>query len=232
VALQDFSRAVELLGLMSREFGGSLSAFEAMWSGYFDAIVARVERTRSPFARHYPMYVLTEIEGTDAAADNTRFGQVLARAIDQGMLLDAVVCHSERQRQEVWAIGDGVGDIPEVVRRSAIFDVSIQLNRMAGFVARVQTEIEDLLPGTPMMLFGHIGDSNLHLVFDTDNREHDKLIYHTVYRLTGEHDGHGIGFAMCPYFRQSRTPEEIALMRQLKDALDPKGIFNTGRVIG
>jgi FAD/FMN-containing dehydrogenase len=86
-------------------------------------------------------------------------------------------------------------------------------------------------------VFGHLGDGNLHvIVAGPPSREAKKGIEECVYGPLGARSGsvsaeHGIGLEKQPWLALSRGPAELALMRQIKQALDPKGILNPGRVL-
>lgn len=234
VAIQSFDEVVRFLHFMSREFSGSLSSFEVMWDSYYEYIIRHVPTVSSPFDDRYPIYVLTEI--SDKSNQNG-LEDALAGELEAGRILDAVICQSERERQSVWAIRDGVGDAMAVISNNANFDVSVPINRMADFLAQLEPEIKGLLPDTSLLVFGHIGDGNLHLVFTVNRKEDKKTVYDVVYRHVGAYNGsvsaeHGIGMQKRAYLHQSRSNEEIALMKLLKQTMDPKGILNPGRVLG
>ena len=234
VALESFDDVISFLHFMSREFSGSLSSFEVMWDSYYDYIIKHVHTVSSPFDERYPIYVLTEV--------NDRSGQdalesALGEELEKERILDAVICKSEREREAIWAIRDGVGEAMAVIKDNANFDVSVPINNMAEFLARLEPEIKALLPNTAMLVFGHIGDGNLHLVFTVDRKEDKKKVYDVVYKQVGAYNGsisaeHGIGMMKRAYLHQSRSDEEIALMKLLKQAIDPNNILNPGRVLG
>ena len=234
VALSTFDDVVRFLHFMGRAFSGSLSSFEVMWASYYDYIITRVPTVSSPFAERYPIYVLTEISNK---AGQSILEDSLAGELEQGRLLDAVICKSERERQSIWAIRDGVAEAMSMIQDNANFDVSVPINVMADFLAQLETELKTLLPHTEMLVFGHIGDGNLHLVFTVNHKEEKKTVYDVVYRHVGAHNGsisgeHGIGMMKRAYLRQSRSAAELALMKLLKQTLDPNDILNSGRVLG
>ena len=148
-----------------------------------------------------------------------------------------MICKSEREREAVWAIRDGIGEAMAVIRNNANFDVSVPINAMAGFLAQLEAEIKEALPHTELLVFGHIGDGNLHLVFTVERKEEKKTVYDVVYKQVGAYNGsisaeHGIGMMKRAYLHQSRSKEEIALMKLLKQTMDPKDILNPGRILG
>ncbi len=234
VALESFDDVIRFLHFMGREFSGALNSFEVMWAGYYDYIVDHVPTVNSPFAERYPIYVLTEI-GSNAGQDVLELA--LGQELEGERILDAVICKSERERAAIWAIRDGVAEAMAVIRDNANFDVSVPINAMAGFLARLEKEIKTLLPNTKLLAFGHIGDSNLHLVFTVERKEDKQMIYDRVYEQVGACNGsvsaeHGIGMMKRAYLQQSRSAQELALMRLLKQTLDPANILNPGRVLG
>ena len=238
VALASFDEVVRLLHLLGREFSGALNSFEVMWAGYYDYIIEHVPTVSSPFDARYPIYVLTEIASNAGAdAPEQALEQTLGRELEEERLLDAVICQSERERAAVWAIRDGVGEALAVIRDNANFDVSVPINAMAEFLARLERDVKAQLPDTKILAFGHIGDGNLHLVFTVARAQDKPLIYDLVYEQVGAYRGsvsaeHGIGMMKRAYLHQSRNKEELALMQLLKQALDPGNILNPGRVLG
>ena len=233
VALESFDDVIRFLHFMSREFSGSLSSFEVMWDSYYDYIIKHVPTVSSPFDERYPIYVLTEISDRSG---NHILEDALAGELEQDRILDAVICKSEREREAVWAIRDGVGEAMAVIMDNANFDVSVPINAMAEFLNQLEAEIKALLPDTALLVFGHIGDGNLHLVFTVDRKEDRKTIYDVVYRQVGAYNGsisaeHGIGMMKRTYLHESRSREELALMKLLKRAMDPNNILNPGRVL-
>jgi FAD/FMN-containing dehydrogenase len=122
--------------------------------------------------------------------------------------------------------------------KSVGFDVSIPLNRMGEAIGRFRQEIPGAAPDTIFVIFGHVADSNLHLMVMPGAYSADAktAIDETVYGITAGLGGsisaeHGVGVIKRPYLKHSRTGPELALMRAMKTALDPAGILNPGRVL-
>ena len=117
-----------------------------------------------------------------------------------------------------------------------IFDVSLRISKMEEYVAEVNRRLEATFGDYVNFTFGHIGDGNIHFGTSAGEGEdaHDgvkRAVYGPLAAIGGSVSAeHGVGLDKKKYLRLSRNDEEIALMRTLKKALDPKGILNPGKV--
>jgi len=235
-AVPGFDAAVALLHLLQSRLSGSLSAFEAMWAEYLHYVVDHVAGRRSPFDARHPMYVLIETEGSDEEADRARVEQALGEAIGQGIIIDAAIAQSERESASFWDIRDASGEIRPMLHPMLAFDVSMPIGEMKAFLAEVDREFDARFDRVQKLVFGHLGDNNLHLAVTTGQQRDLRALSDIVYGATGAHQGsvsaeHGVGTLRLPYLHHSRTPAEIEVMRRLKAAFDPQGILNPARVI-
>jgi FAD/FMN-containing dehydrogenase len=235
-AVPTFDAMLELLQLLRSSIGGSLSAFEAMWASYFDYVVENVHGLRSPFEADHPIYVLVETEGSSAEAESERMENALEKALTNGMIVDAAFAQSEQERKAFWQIRDGIGDITPMLQPMLAFDVSVPVAQMKPFLEEIDRRLKAEYAHVRILLFGHIGDNNLHIAVTTGRAEDFKTLCDIVYGTTGTHDGsvsaeHGVGVLRRHYVHLSRGHEELELMRKLKRALDPHGILNPGRVV-
>jgi FAD/FMN-containing dehydrogenase len=235
-AVAGFDEMLELLKRLKADLGGSLSAFEAMWESYFGYVIDHVETISDPFDTRYPINVLIETESTDASGDLERFERALERALEDGVLIDAVVAQSAKDRSEFWNIRDGIGEITPMMKPVLSFDVSMPINDMREFIDEVDAQFQAAFDNVTSLVFGHIGDNNLHITATTGRKEDFEEISRIVYETTGRHSGsvaaeHGVGVMRKPYLHLSRSEAELDLMRRLKAALDPNAILNPERVI-
>ena len=233
-----FADLPRLLRHMERGLAGSLSAFEVMWREYYDLVTSPPALGRPPLAGRHPFYVLIEAQGADQAADSARFEAVLMDALEQGLIADAALAKSQSERNAMWELRD---DISQTARHWPIFtfDVSLKIADMEAYVAEVRAA---LMAGWPdkatLTVFGHLGDGNLHLVVGVGSRAKETktaveaIVYGAVRARGGSISAeHGVGLEKRAYLGWSRTPPEVALMRTLKAALDPRNILNPGKVL-
>ncbi|MBL8553643.1 MAG: FAD-binding oxidoreductase [Phenylobacterium sp.] len=237
VATEDFDSIPRLLRTLESGLGGSLSAFEVMWPAFYDLVTTEPARGTPPLARGYPYYVLVESLGGDEAADAERFERVLGRALEDGLIVDAVIAKSQGERARMWALRDDVGQVnrngPAVT-----FDVSLRIADMPAYVAEIDANLRARWPKVDNYVFGHLGDGNLHVLVWTGEKgpETKKAVEEIVYGPLKAIGGsvsaeHGIGLHKKAYLPMSRNEGEIALMKTLKVALDPKGILNPGKIL-
>jgi FAD/FMN-containing dehydrogenase len=234
-ALRGLDEAVELLHELQARLGGSLSAFEAMWAPYFHYVLEHLD-ARSPFATRHAIYVLIEVEGTDHDRDRAEIEHLLGDALEKHMIVDAALAQSERETKSFWAIRDGIGDVTPTLQPLLAFDVSLPIDAMANFLATVDAEFARFPDPVTNLVFGHIGDSNLHLAVTTHRARGLSKLCDVVYEAVGRHAGsisaeHGVGTLRRDYLHHSRSAAEIEVMRRLKAALDPHGILNAARVL-
>ena len=236
VAVDGFQALPQLLRGVERGLGGSLSAFEVMWEDFYRLVTTEPALGKPPVAYGHPYYVLIEALGGDQEEDANRFERVLASQIENGSISDAVIAKSQGERDRMWALRD---DVAQVARNAPIFtfDVSLKLNAMEVYVREVQEGLRSRWPKATLMVFGHLGDGNLHLIpgvgDGSGEARHavENIIYGALRKCGGSVSAeHGIGLEKRDYLAWSRNPEEIALMRTLKRALDPHNILNPGKI--
>ena len=235
-AVADYPGAVALLDLARRELGSDFNAFEVLWPDFYRLGTTAVGR-RMPLLDGAGAYVLVETAAASAHDGDDRLTALLERAFAGGAIVDGVIAQSERERQALWAIRDTVGEMSKTFWPSLGFDVSVPIGEIGRFVEACRQRLAAELPTAQSVWFGHIADSNIHAVIRVPEAEKqpkeevDRLVYDCVAEFAGSISAeHGIGLLKKPYLTRSRSEPEIALMRTLKQALDPRDILNPGKI--
>lgn len=237
LACPSFDAVAETLAAMRRELRGTLSSFEIMWEEFFRFNVAALLDGRSPLAGEHPFYVLCEAEGFEPETDGELFEAVVARALEAGVVSDAVIASSARQRLELWRIREEFEAEMRMFTCMVDFDLSLSLAAMDPFVRDVRRALDEHVPDhLGLHVMGHLGDGNLHLSTGLPTPENKETVRRLIYGLIRDHGGsisaeHGVGLAKKDYLGHSRSEAELATMRLIKQALDPHGILNPGKVV-
>jgi FAD/FMN-containing dehydrogenase len=237
-AVADEQAMLRFLMRTRQAMGANLLAFEVMWPDFFVFMTTRVSSNRSPFEPTSTMAILMDVDSQNSGS-SAALEQLLEQAFEDCELTDAVVAQSGQQAAAFWKIRDSVSEFPILFAPYASFDVSLPIEQVTRFVTELKQRLHDQLPTSESLFFGHIGDSNLHIVVHVPGPRQTfpkEEIDTQVYELVGQYAGsvsaeHGIGTRKKKWLGQSRQPSEIELMRTIKRALDPKQILNPGRVI-
>jgi len=237
LALADLDRVVRLLALLDSRLGGTLTALEVMWRSHYELVV-RTGDQRGALPEVYPFYVLVEARGSDASTDRERFECVLAEAQEADLLLDSMMCNSKADRQRLWAIRDDIPALSRALNPMVVYDVSLPIGDMDAYVAEITRTIRAKLPNALGVIFGHLGDGDLHLCWrvgsDSPKDRHtlSSIIYDALIPYGGSISAeHGIGREKLGFLERSRTSVEVLWMQKLKALFDPSGLLNRGRVV-
>ncbi len=234
VALENSGDAVALLAKLRDPLGDRIEAFELVSHRIFETVEAYIPNARLPIREPLPWYVLMEVAtGEDALAT------ALAAAPD--LVADAVIAKNAAEAGALWRMRHSIAEAEKRFGKAVKHDISVPLDRMQEFLTRGESLLGELRPDAILLVFGHVGDGNLHynvrLPQDSlDDGETAERITGAIYELVDELGGsfsaeHGIGSVKRRYLRQYRGGSEYQLMRKLKGVLDPKNILNPGKVI-
>jgi FAD/FMN-containing dehydrogenase len=236
--------AVDLLQRLRAGFGAALTGFELMSAYSLQLVQRHFPALALPLRQ--PWCVLLEIsdsEGEEHAQQ--RLEAVLGDALEAGLAHDVAVAHSLAQARSMWALRE---HIPLAQAREGLnikHDIAVPISAMAAFVESTAELVGAALPGARLVVFGHLGDGNLHYNVQAplDGDAAQFLVHHQESCNRIVHDAaaacggsfsaeHGIGQLKTGELLRYKDPVALALMRALKSALDPQGILNPGKVLG
>ncbi len=242
-ALADADAAIALLGELKQALGDRLTGFELI-SGYCIGLTRRVFPAFADPLPGHPWYAL--IQADDPASDSPLGAQVeaaLATAIERQTARDATIAQSAAQSGALWSLRE---HIPEAQRRDGLnikHDVSLAVSRIPAFLRDAQARLDAAFPGIRYVVFGHLGDGNLHYnlsapegvapsAFRGETPRANRIVYDLVTELGGSFSAeHGIGQLKREELVRYKPDVELEIMRRIKRALDPGDLFNPGKVV-
>lgn len=244
VGVADPAAALALLRLLE---GGTdlIEGFELLPAESLEAVIAHVAGARSPLADRHPWHVLVEAATGDPATDPAAILEpLLGRAIDSGLARDAVLAASEAQADAFWRIRDSISASERALGPATQHDISVPVDAMPRWMIDSAAACERRFPGTHASGFGHLGDGNVHFHVrapaGTDPRrwyaEEASVVTAFVHDLVVAAGGsisaeHGIGQMKAGELERLSSPARIAALRAIKQAFDPRGILNPGKLV-
>ncbi|MDE2368101.1 MAG: FAD-binding oxidoreductase [Burkholderiales bacterium] len=248
VALPSPAAAVELLQRAQAALGATLTAFELM----SDTCIALVEKhrpgARLPLAERSPWYVLAEVSDARSEAHATEaIEALLGDAMEAGLVGDAAISTSLAQFDALWALREDISEAQSAEGRTIKHDIALPISRIAEFVAATDAAIAAQFAGVRLVVFGHVGDGNLHYnvspAADRLGREHEggfvaleaplnRLVHDAVAARGGSISAeHGLGVLRRDEAARYKSAVELKLMRAVKTALDPLGLMNPAKLL-
>jgi len=241
--LTNCESGIGLLALAQAVSGDRVTSFELIPRIGLDFVLKHREGTRDPLAAKTEWYALIEISGGAEEDLRPRFEQLLSGALEQGLVTDAALAENTRQAEEFWALREALSEVQKHEGGSIKHDVSVPISAMPAFIAEASEAVRALIPGCRPVAFGHMGDGNVH--FNVSQPEGaDKAAFlarweevaERVHAIALRYDGsisaeHGIGVMKREGLAAMEGPLAMTLMRRIKDAFDPKGLMNPGKVL-
>lgn len=230
-------KAVDLLRHMKETARGSVAAFELIPRAGLELVLEHIPGARTPLSEPASWTVLIELVTEEADKAAPAMENALGSAFEQALAFDGVIAQTEKQAADFWALRESIPEAEKHHGKAAKHDVSVPVSCMADFIVEatklVESEVEDSL----VIAFGHVGDGNVHFNISRKAPGADDTFIETVgpvtarvYDLVDRYEGsisaeHGIGTLKRSELGH-RKPLQVALMRQIKSVLDPKGIMN------
>jgi len=244
VGLQSPQAAIGVLGLVQRACGARLSAFEMINALQLDLVRANIPGRRSPLSSAPAWHVLIELaDNGEPEGLNTLLQETLVQAAD--LIQDAVLAASEAQRAAMWEIRHSVSEANKKAGVGLTTDCAVPISAVPAFIEAANAAVRRIVPDMPAIVVAHLGDGNVHfipfLAFAdwerlADRDETARRIRHAVNDVAHSLGGtfsaeHGIGRTLIGEMAHYKPPAELALMRAVKQAFDPRNLFNPGRLL-
>jgi FAD/FMN-containing dehydrogenase len=244
-AVPSMEAAVQLLGLAHQHVGAGLTGFEVMGQFALSLADKYFPKLRVPLYKETPWCVLLENSDHESEAHaRSQFERLLEVAMTAGCVSDAVVAESIAQAKGLWQIRENITSAQAQEGLNIKHDISIPISSIPAFVAATDALLLREMPGVRLVNFGHLGDGNLHYNVQAPEgvddqifvREHEDkvndLVFESVSRFKGSISAeHGVGSMKVDKLPHYKDPVALAMMRSIKQSLDPHNIMNPGRVI-
>ena len=236
-------RALDLLRFLEARTN-SIEGFELLPDDCLQLVLKHIPNTRAPLLGEHACHVL--VEATTSSQDfgiNAEMERLLALALQQGIIADAVLAASEAQAEAFWALRDGISEAERAEGQTLAHDISVPVADMPAFIAEAGAKVERAFPGVIVTGFGHLGDGNLHFHvragrrggcdwYEREGAEITRMVDDLVTQAGGSFSAeHGIGQLKRTEFARLAPPGRIHALRAIKQALDPLGIMNPGKLV-
>jgi FAD/FMN-containing dehydrogenase len=236
--------ALALLRLAGERLGDAVEGFELVPDEALELVLRHLPGMRAPLRGRHRWHVLIEAVGmVDAPGRDAGMEAVLEAALHAGLIEDAAVAASEAQADAFWRIRDGISEAERKDGPAAKHDLSVEVAAMPGFIVEAKAAVEARFPGTRVIAFGHLGDGNVHFNVRAPEGAGEGWLASDAAAVTGfVHDlvtgaggsisaEHGIGQMRLAELGRLGDPTRLAAMRAIKQALDPHGIMNPGKLV-
>jgi D-lactate dehydrogenase (cytochrome) len=243
-AVPEVRAAVDLLARLREASGDRISSFELIPRIGVELTTQHIPGVIDPLHQPYSWYVLCELTSARAADPlDTIMEEALGAALEDGLVLDAALARSERERAALWKLRETIPEAQRLDGSSLKHDISVTITALPDFVERASRWVEDNVPDGRLVIYGHVGDGNLHFNLNqapgSDRNiflAREPAIKRALHDLVSEFGGsfsaeHGIGRLKVGELEHYAAPVEIDLMRAVKKALDPNGVLNPGKVL-
>ena len=244
-AVPSVAHAVQLLGMAHQHLGAGLTGFEMMGQFALSLVDKHFPQLRTPLWRDTPYCVLLENSDTESESHaRARFEHLLEQAFHAGCVSDAVVAENLSQARNLWHIRESITLAQAEEGLNIKHDISLPVSAIPDFVDETNALLAQHIAGVQVVNFGHLGDGNLHynvqapaggdhahFLRDQEDRV-NTLVYNAVKKFGGSISAeHGVGSLKADTLPDYKDPTALALMRSIKQALDPQQVLNPGRVL-
>ncbi|MTW03221.1 FAD-binding protein [Duganella ginsengisoli] len=243
-ALPSPDAALELLKLAQDRCGASLTGFELMSAFCLHLVRTHFPQLPQPFTAAHPQYVLLELSSSESEAHAVALlEQTIGAALERHIIHDAVVASSIAQSQALWQLREHIPLAQAKAGKNIKHDISLPVSVIPSFIAQTAPQLQRAFPGCQLVCFGHMGDGNLHFnvappegigheAFLANQAEVNRLVHDAVNHFDGSISAeHGIGALKRDELARYKAPLELALMRAIKQALDPHNLMNPGKIL-
>jgi FAD/FMN-containing dehydrogenase len=243
IGVESPARALELLRFLERR-SNSIEGFELVPQSSLELVLRHIPDTRAPLSGEHPWQVLVVATTTDPEADlGAELARLLGAALQQGIIRDAVLAANETQADAFWKLRDAISEAERAEGQTLAHDISVPVADMPRFIVDAATAVEKAFPGVTATGFGHLGDGNIHFHVragshaapDWYEREGEKITRFVDDLVTAAEGSisaeHGIGQLKRAEFARLAPPGRINALRAIKQALDPLGIMNPGKLV-
>ncbi len=248
IAVKHPAQAVSLLNHLRQSFGERITAFEIANAAAIELVLRHIPGTKPPFDQRYDWQVLLQLDevrnGEQAEPSlSESLTCFLAQKSTQGLFLDAVIAHTEAQARAFWKLRESISEAQKIEGLSIKHDISVPISRIAEFIKQTDSTLNAAYEGLRIVCFGHIGDGNLHYnpskSLSQDNADFiaatptvNRIVHDQVHALGGSISAeHGLGQLKRTEIIRYKSEVELDLMRTLKQALDPQGLMNPGKLL-
>ena len=242
VGLSSPEKGLELLRRLERRLGGAVEGFEIVPRSALELVLAHIPGARPPLAGPHAWNALVEATAPEGAPEPP-LAEALGEALEQGLADDAALAASEAQAEALWRLRESISEAEQKDGPAAKHDVSVEVSAMPRFMSEAAAAVESRFPGTRVNAFGHLGDGNVHFNVRSPAGAGSEWLGETAPEVTAfVHDlvaaaggsisaEHGIGRMKLAELARLGEPARLNAMRAIKQALDPSGIMNPGKLV-
>jgi FAD/FMN-containing dehydrogenase len=241
--LESPQRALDLLRFLEARTG-SIEGFELVPQDSLELVLRHVPDTRAPLSGEHKWNVLIDATTADPPHDiSAELERLLEAALEQGIIADAVIATSEAQAEAFWKLRDTISEAERAEGQTLAHDISVAVADMPRFITEASAEVERKFPGVVATGFGHLGDGNIHFHvragshaapdwYEAEGEEITRFVDDLVTAAGGSISAeHGIGQLKRAELARLASPGRIHALRAIKQALDPLGIMNPGKLV-